>query len=700
MQPLLHIDFETRSTVDLKKTTTDVYAKDPTTDVWCMAYAFDDEPVELVTPVTANSPEHILDGAPGMYDVMNHVQDGGLVYGHNITFEWHIWNKIMAPQYGWPELKIEQCRCTMAMAYAMSLPGSLENAAAATGLEIQKDMNGHRLMLQMAKPRKIEADGTVVWWDDPEKLQRLYTYCKQDVETERALHARLRELSGAEQKLWFIDQRINERGVYIDAEAVQKAQRLAEINGQKLNTEIDQVSDGWIGSYTYVNQITDFLRMNGVETKGVAKADVTALLKQDIPDSVRRVLEIRQAGAKTSTAKFDTMLNSASEDGRVRGLFQYHGANTGRWAGRKVQLHNLPRPTLEQYEIEDILDNHLDEYDAITVLYGDVLDVLASCLRGVITAGPGNELSVLDYSNIEGRDLAWLAGEEWKLDAFRAFDRKEGPDLYKVTAGSILGIPPEDVSKLMRQNLGKVSELALGYEGGVGAFQQFARAFSIDMAEHFNTIKESLPGYFEKAKDNYKQRGKGSGVSTKAWVASEMVKLAWRDRHPATTTFWKNLNQAAIAAVNSPTSIQKVGRVKFIKKGSFLWCQLPSKRLLCYPYPRIEMETTPWGSEVEKLWYKGVNQKTRKWTDLETYGGKLAENITQGVARDPLSESIVRLEDRDYPVVMHVHDEIVCEDKIGKIKLSDMATLMTELPVWAKGLPVAVEGWQGKRYRK
>lgn len=353
----IHIDFETRSTADLRKTGAHAYAEDPSTEALCMAWAIDDGPVEILTRENANGEVHVLGGATGMYDILNLVKDGATVVAHNAQFELQIWNKIMAPRYGWPMLDPAQCRCTMAMAYALALPGSLENAAAALGIEVRKDMKGRNLMLRLSKPKAVNPDGSIEWHGTPEQFEQLYAYCRQDVEVERSLESRLLPLVDDEQSLWALDQQINERGIQVDLVAIERAMAVIDETKKRLNAEMRRITGGWVKSCTAVGDLTEWLGLKGVEVDGVAKADITALLgRGDLPAEVRKALELRRDAAKSSTAKLKTMRAGVSADGRCRGTLQYHGAGTGRWAGRRVQFQNVPRPNIKQSEIEEVMD--------------------------------------------------------------------------------------------------------------------------------------------------------------------------------------------------------------------------------------------------------------------------------------------------------------------------------------------------------
>lgn len=316
-----------------------------------------------------------------------------------------------------------------------------------------------------------------------------------------------------------------------------------------------------------------------------------------------------------------------------------------------------------------------------------------------------NKLIAADYANIEGRVLAWLAGEQWKLDAFCAYDAGVGPDLYKVAYGRSFGIAPEHVDKAQRQ-IGKVQELALGYQGGPGAFATMARGYGIDIGTSYELIVDSAPAASAKAAAAWLARGKRSGMAERAWIAAEVIKLSWREAHPNTTSFWWSLQDAALEALDSPGATVPCGPVKFRKAGSFMFLQLPSGRALCYPYPKPAIKEMPWDGDDGRpamcrvFAYKGVDSYTRKWTDCYAYGGLWAENITQAVARDILADAMVRLEDHGYAVVLTVHDECVSEVAETFGSVDEFCQIMTEGAPWTAGCPITATGWEGPRYRK
>ena len=652
-----HIDFETRSPVDLKKCGIGVYVEHPDTAPWCMAWA-----------IGKDDPQVWTLGEPLPEPLCEHVMGGDPVIAHNCSgFELPFWNGVCRPRFGWPELRPGQCLDTMAMAYAMGLPGSLDGAARAVGIPYEKDMAGHRLMLQMCRPRRVEPDGTLVWWDDEDRRRRLYEYCKQDVVVERALLAKLFHLLPFEQSLWVVDYQINARGVPVDIPAIRAAIEVVELEKVRLNKAIKAVTGGAVSSGNQHAALAAWVRAQGVETEGVAKAAVTALLgSEDTPEAVRTALEARKEAAKASTAKLQAMLATASQDGRVRYTMQYHGAATGRWAGRKIQPHNLPRPSLKQSSIDGVFEllTRPDAAEAISLIYGAPMAVISDCLRGMIRAAPGHDFIAADFSAIEARGLAWLAGEERVLEIFRGHGK-----IYEHAAAGIYGKPMEDVTKDERQ-IGKVAVLALGYQGGVGAFQTMAKGYGVHVPD----------------------------------ARADEIKTAWRKVHPAIVRYWADLEAAAVEAVANPRAQYSAGpadrAVTFLRRGTLLWCRLPSGRCLCYPFPRLAIKRTPWGEEKEQVHYMAVNGVTRKWELTHTYGGCLAENVTQAICRDILAEAIPRLEEHGYPVVFHVHDEIVCEVPKGDGDLKEMEAIMSQTPAWAAGFPIRAEGWRGERFRK
>jgi len=663
-KPTLHIDLETRSTIDLRKTGVYVYAEHLSTDVWCAAYAIDDGPIELWTPEWGH-PE----------PVRLAVQHGWPIVAHNAAFERIIWKHILTPRYGWPEPKLEQWRCTMVMAYEMGLPGSLENAAAAVGLTAGKDMEGRRLMLQMSKPRlATKKNPELRWWDDQEKLDRLYAYCKQDVEVERQLEKRLLPLRPLEQTLWQLDQKINDRGVLVDRPLCDAALAVVATTTARLDKEIFKVTDGGVRACSNVQELKTWIADYGLPQDGLAKDDLAELLKLDLQPEVRRALEIRQEASKASVSKIAALLRGRSDDGRARGLLQFYAASPGRWGGRRFQPHNLKRPELIQDD-EDLKAEQMragaieavmtGDADVVEMTWGPPLTVVGDLLRSMVVAAPGRTIMAADYSNVEGCGSAWLAGEEKKLQAYRAYQAGTGPDLYKVAAADIYGISIGEVDKPKRQ-IGKVSELACGYQGAVGAFQKMAYTYGVKVPDE---------------------------------QAASIVK-AWRLNNPNIVQFWWDLDDAARFAVEKPGQVGDVGKIKFKTSGSFLFMQLPNRRCLVYPYPRVVEKLMPWGDYKDVVTYKGIDSYTRKWGDCYGYGGLWLQNATEAICRDLLAEAMLRFEAKGFPVILTVHDEVVCEPPLGFGTVENFESEMCVLPGWAEGFPVAASGFEGARYHK
>ena len=706
------IDGETKSIVDLQKAGAYVYFENEETHVVVIAFAFGDEEPVLWWP-----------GQPCPARIVKHAERGGTFTAWNSNFERLMWKNILDPRHGWPAIDDRQWRCTMAESHAMALPGKLDEAAPALGLDIVKDQAGHRLMLQMCRPRRIDPDGTIVWWDDADRLKRLGAYCQQDVRTERAIKKRVLRLRASEREMYWLDQQINDRGVAVDVDFCEKAAKVVELALARADKEMKEVTGGEVAKCSNVTQLrrwlTDefFLPIEGLAADQLADL----LLRDDLTDEARRALELRQEAAKTSTAKLKAVRLRTNRDGRMRGNLQYHGANTGRWAARGAQLQNLPRPVILKDEdhgeqqaraIKTIgWDADHDGLDGLDLLYGRPLTVVADTLRGTVYAGRGRTLRVVDFSNIEGRGVAWLAGQFDKLDAFNRFDSGSGADIYLRAAAGIYGVSIES-AKPHRQ-IGKVAELALGYQGGPMAFAKMAKTYGLKIINAYESVWSSAEeARRDSALSGYRKRGRSSGLAEKAWLAAELIKLGWRETHPAIVEYWYALQRGAIEAMREPGSTQVVGpsgsSVQYRKAGSFLFCRLPSGRAICYPFPRLEMVKRKIvrddGSEIERneqrLVYKAKNQYTNKWEDKFFYGGLAAENITQAVARDIMAEAMLRVEKAGYPIVLTVHDEIVAESERGSGSFDEFKRLMTVVPTWAKGFPIAAAGWEGDRYRK
>lgn len=664
MKPVVHIDFETRSTCDLKKAGVYRYAEDPTTEIIVMSWRVSDGPIQRWSP-----------GDPDPLDLLNAICADATVVAHNAGFERAIWNA-KTPSH-WPRLVVRQQDCTMARGLAVALPGSLDMLAHALKLPVQKDKDGQRLMMQMCKPRRMQ-DGQPVWWEDEEKLERLGLYCDRDVETECKADEALPPLSDSERRVWILDQTINDRGVMIDRASVDRALDVVSEALRRADERMWWLTDGDVRKCSEVGKIVAWLNKRGIPCESVAKGEIEDIvLMSDLmgDDTAEEVVRLRRAAGKTSTSKFKAMLNSVCADGRVRGTLAYHGAGTGRWAGRLIQPQNFPRIDAEK-DLSDILRivellasprGAKETCDAIEMLVGPALEWLSKCLRAMLIAGPGKKFVSGDFSNIEGRVNAWIAGEQWKLDAFRAYDAGTGPDLYRLAYAKSFGVDIDAVSKADRQ-VGKTMELALGFQGGAGAFITMGANMGVHVSEE----------------------------------RANQLKAAWRDAHPKITQSWWDLQDAALEAVNAPGIRVPClnGRVKYVAANGFLFCQLPSGRVISYASPKLVWTETDSGRQRVQVEYWGVDSYTKRWCAQRLYGGVQSNNVVQGTARDLMVEAMFRVEEAGYPLVLTVHDELLSEVPEGFGSADEYQRLMSVLPAWASGLPVATAAWEDKRYVK
>lgn len=596
------------------------------------------------------------------------------------------------------DLPFERVDDCMVKAYSHGLPGSLGALCEVFGLPVDqaKDKDGRRLVLKFCKP---DSKGVVhSRKTDPEDWERFKNYCRMDVEAMRTIYRKLPSWNwqAKDRAQFCIDQRVNNRGVLMDVELAKAAIALAE-KTRKQNSDLTQeLTGGEVEAATQRDSLLRYiLKQYGVTLPDLTKSTIERrLADENIPEEVKELLRVRLLSTKTSTAKYKKLIDCVNSDNRLRGCLQFRGAQrTGRFSSRLMQLQNLPRPSLNQWLIDM-------GYDAIKEGWAEYVaepgELMASCLRGTIIAPEGKQLVVADLSNIEGRMLAWLAGEQWKLKAFRDFDAGKGPDLYKATYGRTFGVKPDDVTKKQRQ-IGKVMELALGYQGGVGAFLTFASAYSIDLDDLASHVRQSIhPTYWNQAEGSYewyKEKKLTHGLKRETFIACESVKLAWRAAHPATQKFWADIDKASISALNGVPA--KAGRIWFDKKGPWLRMRLPSGRFVCYPGAQLEDGGVGKGT----FSYMGINQYARKWERIRTYSGKCAENATQATAADILIEAMKPIEEAGFGIVLSVHDEFITEAPLNKTH-QELEKLMATPPAWAEGLPLAAAGYTALRYRK
>ena len=580
------------------------------------------------------------------------------------------------------DLPVDKIDDTMITALAHSLPGSLGQLCDVLGVpqDKSKDKAGRRYIQLFTKPcPKNWKIRRATRETHPDEWRGFIEYARLDVDAMRHVHGRLPNWNSThgERHLWRLDQRINDRGVAIDLDLAQSAIRAFQRASGALASRASALTGGQVSSTTQRQRFIDYLRdARGFEPEDLTKGTVEALLKEvDLDPKVRELLEIRQQAAATSPAKYKVLIEATSSDGRLRGTIQFCGAaRTGRDAGRIFQPQNLPRsPDWFDGEVQEATIEAF-KHDCEDIIYDNISERCAFAVRGSLLAGPGKKLVIADLSNIEGRVLAWLACEDWKVKAFKAYDRGEGPDLYKVTAGRILGKDPYKVTKTERQNQGKVPELAGGYGGGLGAYRKMG-------GDTFNAMDDE---------------------------AINDIVQAWRAAHPATKRLWYDVEGAVRRAVRSKGESFEVRDLLRIDTAhgpdsvEYTRIRLPSGRYLCYRNMHIVAETEEFGGKIAgQLVYEGINQYTRKWELLETYYGKLVENIVQAVARDVFMTGMRKAEEAGYCVVLRVHDELVCEVPDDPAFTHEaLAAMMGENPSWAAGLPLSAAGFSTLRYRK
>ena len=696
----LHIDIETFSECDLRKSGVYKYAEHPSTEILSIAWALGDQPVQLWRPDLDNLEQFIEllannDNEPA---------------AHNASFEITLLNSHAGKRLGIPKTQARRWICTAAKAAAHSLPRDLDGCSRALGL-IAKDGEGKKSMLKLSKPRKPTKDNPATRWTPetaPEDFEKLYSYNKNDVAVERAIDNVLPDLPPSEQQLWALDYIINSRGLHVDLETVQKVQAMAEAYKETLEQRCEAVSGLRPGQRAAVMA---WCEEQGYPLNGYTALDIRKHLQDPaIPSNVREVLFIRSETSRTSVKKYDAFTNATCADRRLRGMFLYHGAGTGRWSGRIVQLHNLPRGKFKNMEqvAEQIAAGDLEW---LQFLYGSPMDAFSTAIRPMLTAPKGKKLVAADFSNIEGRVLAWLADETWKIQAFRDFDtiisvdakgkpKRKGPDLYLVSAARIYGCSIEDA--LEHRQIGKIAELALGFGGGVGAFQNMAGTYDVTLKPVYASIVAASEDWMldkaSSAYSTYLKTKPGEPVDREEFIASDLVKQLWRASHPRTEAFWYSLDDAAKNAVKLGT-VERVGKIAFAVRGKFLYMRLPSGRKLAYYGPQVLPVKTRWGTK-EALTFMGEHAKTGQWVRCSAYGGLLAENAVQATARDFLVNGLWNVEAAGYPVIGHVHDEGISEVDEDFGSVDDYEHHMTQLPAWGEGCPVAAEGWESRRYRK
>lgn len=649
---ILSVDLETYSSVDLTKAGVHAYVESADFEILLFGYAWDDDPVQVVDLAQGETIP------PGVVAALTTVL--------NIKTAWNAaFERTCLSRHQGAQMPADQWQCSMVHSYYLGLPGRLETAAKSLKLEHEKDRAGKALIRYFSvpcKPTKKNGGRTRNLPEhDPEKWEALKRYCAQDVEVERAVRDRLSkfDVPTRERKLWVIDQAINDRGVRIDLPLVAEAIKLDASRQAELKSEAAEITG--LDNPGSVAQLKDWIaETDGAVVESLNKSAVAELIEDTDNDDVQRVLELRQQLAKASIKKYEAMQRAVSSDGLARGLMQFYGAGrTGRWAGRRIQPQNMPRISLSDLDLARsvLRDGHGTMLD---VLWDNAAAVLSQLVRTALVPSPGRRFIVCDFSAIEARVLAWLAGEQWRLDVFEGNGK-----IYEASAALMFHVPVESITKdhPLRQK-GKVAELALGYGGSVGALKAMG-ALEMGLSEH------------------------------------ELQPLvdAWRAANTEIVKYWSSLETAARLAVRgegiSNWPVPDRG-LRCLFKSGLLSIGLPAGRALHYARPQIEPDPK-FGRD--GLTYEGQEQG-RGWGRLRTWGGKLAENVTQAIARDCLAEAIFRLDTAGYKIAVHVHDEVVIDAPAGFGSAEAVAEIMAAPIEWAPGLPLAADAFECDYYQK
>lgn len=687
-RPPLFCDLETFSETPINH---GAHAYAEKSEVMLWPFAVGDGPVTVWDVTT---------GAPMPAELEDHLFD------ERVETVWHnggMFDTVVLPHAMDIHIPIDRVHDTMVRAYAHSLPGSLGDLCDILKVDTDKakDRAGQQLIHLFCKPRpKNSAIRRATRETHPVEWGRFVEYAALDIHSMREVYKKLPiwNYRDEELALWYLDQKINRRGFAVDMELVHAAIDAVAKAQKQLAKRTVQMTDGTVQAATQRDALlAHLLAEYGVELPDMQKATLERRIADpDLPEAMRELLGIRLQASTTSTSKYKTLERSVSSDGRLRGTTQFCGAGrTGRWAGRLFQPQNLPRPTLDQDDIDVGIEAL--KADCADLITDNVMELTSSAIRGCVVAPKDKKLVIADLSNIEGRDQAWLAGEQWKLQAFRDFDNGTGHDLYKLAYAKSFGITPEEVDGDKRQ-IGKVMELALGYEGGVGAFVTFAAGYGMSIAELADAAWDAIPqDILAEANSGlaWAKKNKRStfGLSDREWIVCDSLKRVWRYAHPNIASMWKELGEAVRGAIMSPGKTNNVRGLLIRRDGSWLRIRLPSGRYLCYPSPHVD--------EHGQISYMGMNQYSRKWSRLKTYGGKLFENICQAVARDVLAHNMPRIEAAGYEIVLTVHDEVICETPDSdEFNAEHLSTLLANNPPWATDMPLAAAGFETYRYRK
>ena len=645
MGRILEADIESYSDVDLIKCGVYAYADSPAFEILLFAYSFDGGETQIID---------LAQGEKLPAEVEEAIFDESVTKtAYNANFE----RTCLSKHFG-RYIPPESWHCSAVQAAMLALPRSLEDVGRVLGLDEQKMKEGKELIRYFCvpcKPTKANGGRTRnLPCHAPEKWEMFKTYCKRDVDVEKSIRRKLHNfpIPESEMELYRLDQRINDRGVLVDMKLVRNAVSCERLHKEVVTKRAYELTG--LENPNSVAQLKGWLRDMGMEAESLSKKAVAEMIAET-DGEVEELLRLRLLMAKTSVKKYEAMERSVCSDGRVHGMLMFCGANrTARWSGKIVQIQNLPKNYIPDLELARELMKQ-GRFEDIELLYDSTPNVLSELIRTAFIPKPGCRFVVADFSAIEARVLAWLSGEQWRLDVFTSHGK-----IYEASASSMFHVPMEEITKgsPLRQK-GKLAELGLGFGGAAGALISMG---ALDMG----LTEDELPP----------------------------LVAAWRKANPHITQFWWDVDAAAIKAVTEKQKT-KVGKIIFEYKSGILFITLPSGRKLSYVKPR--MAVNRFGRD--SLTYEGISEN-KKWSRIETYGPKLVENIVQGTARDLLAEAMLRVEKKGYPIVMHCHDEIIAEVPEGTGSVDEMCEIMAVQPEWAEGLPLRADGYQCSFYQK
>lgn len=692
----LYLDTETFSAVPI---TSGTHAYAEHAEIMICTWALDDGPVVIY--------DTAVDGVDSL--LRYHLTDPTItVVIHNSHFDRtiirHVWGI---------DIPTSRIHDTMIQAMSHGLPGSLGTLCEILGLpsDKAKDKEGKKLINLFCKPlgknRKLDRATRLT---HPAEWDAFKNYAASDIEAMREIMKRMPvvNMMPIERELWQLDQKINDRGVAIDMDLVHGAIKAVDLAQVDLAAQTLDLTEGAVGSTTKTAALRlQLFEMFGIDMPDMRMATVEKTIADPTtPPAMIELLNVRLQASSTSTSKYKVLRKGTSEDGRLRGTLQFNGASrTGRWAGRLFQPQNLPRPSLKQ----NVIDAGIAALKAgcAHLTTDNVMELTSSSIRGCIIAPPGKKLVVADLANIEGRVQAWLANEEWKLKAFTDFDTitgfdakgkaiRLGPDLYKLAYSKSFGVTPESVTDDQRQ-VGKVQELALAYEGGVGAFVTFAGAYGINLDDLADKVLPLAPEWAVTEADGFfswatKTKRDMYGLSDDAFVACDTLKRVWRGAHPNISGYWGRLKDAVVQAMHTRGETYTTLGLKIKASKNWLFLTLPSGRSVCYPSPKLEDGAVT---------YMGIDQFSRKWVRQHTHGGKMFENLCQAIARDVMAANMPAIEDAGYAITLSVHDELITETPDSPEFNSDhLSELLAAPPWWAPDMPLAAAGFETYRYKK